>query len=113
MAERLERLEALAATITACPTPPADVSSGDAIAKSESQQPPQRTGTSSSCTASLHGGCDPEMGLRLPANLAATQRDQIDGVACEMPGVHGPAGAAGNQRGLALTRAQACRTRKS
>ena len=53
------------------------------------------------------GGCDPEIVLPLPADLAATQRDQIDGVACEMPRVHGPAGAARNQRGLALTRAQA------
>ena len=30
----------------------------------------------------------------------------VTGVASEMPGVHGPAGAARNQRGLALTRAQ-------
>ena len=43
----------------------------------------------------------------LPADLAAVQRHQIDGVAGAMPGVHGPAGAARDQLGLALTRALA------
>jgi hypothetical protein len=33
----------------------------------------------------LHRGCDPEIVLPLPGDLAATQRDQIDGVTCEMP----------------------------
>jgi hypothetical protein len=55
----------------------------------------------------LHRGGDPKVVLPLPADLAV-QRHQIDGVAGEMPGVHGPAGAARNQLGLALTRAQAC-----
>ena len=54
-----------------------------------------------------HRGGDPNGVLSLPANLAAVQRHQIDGVAGEMPGVHGPAGAARNQRGLALMHAQA------
>jgi hypothetical protein len=54
----------------------------------------------------LHGGCDPEIVLSLPADLAATQRDQIDGVAGEMPRAHGPAGAARDQLDLPLTRAQ-------
>ena len=54
----------------------------------------------------LHGGCDPEIVLSLPADLAATQRDQIDGVAGEMPRAHGPAGAPRDQRSMALTRAQ-------
>ena len=43
--------------------------------------------------------------LLLSADLVV-QRHQIDGVAGEMPGVHGPAGAARDQRGLALTLAQ-------
>jgi hypothetical protein len=55
----------------------------------------------------LHRGGDPKVVLPLQADLAV-QRHQIDGVAGEMPGVHGPAGAARDQRGLALTRAQAC-----
>jgi hypothetical protein len=40
------------------------------------------------------------------------QRHQIDGMACEMPRVHRPPGAACNQRGLPLARAQASWTRK-
>jgi hypothetical protein len=43
----------------------------------------------------------------MPADPAAAQRHQIDGQAGEMPGVYGPAGAARNQLGLALTRAEA------
>jgi hypothetical protein len=70
-----------------------DAAFGDALAKSESQQPPQHTGTSSSCAAAC---------IAPPS-----QRHRIDGVAGEMPGVHGPAGAARDQPDLALTRAQA------
>ena len=54
----------------------------------------------------LHRGGDPKVVLPLPADLAV-QRDQIDGVAGEMPRVHGPACTARDQLGLALTRAQA------
>ena len=53
----------------------------------------------------LHRGGEPKAVLPLPD--LAVPRHQIDGVAGEMPGVHGPAGAARDQLGLALTRAQA------
>ena len=54
----------------------------------------------------LHRGGDPKVVPPLPADLAV-QRHQIDGVECEMLGVHGRAGAARNQRGLALMHARA------
>ena len=60
----------------------------------------------------LRRGGDPKVVLPLPADLGV-QRHQIDGVAGEMPGVHGPAGAARDQLGLALACAQASWTRKS
>ena len=66
------------------------LSSGGAIAKSESQQPPQHTGTSSP----MHRGGDPEIVLPLCQLTLAAQRHQIDDVAGEMPGVQCPAGAA-------------------
>jgi hypothetical protein len=56
----------------------------------------------------LHRGGDPEIVLPLRQLTLAVQRHQIDDVAGEMPGVQCPAGAARDQRGLALTRAQVC-----
>jgi len=60
----------------------------------------------------LHRGGDPKAVLPRPADLSVRRR-QIDGVAGEMPLVHGPAGTARDQLGLALTHAQLSCTRKS
>jgi hypothetical protein len=85
---------------------------GDAIAKSESQQPAQPSGTSSLFTAPCIVAATRKVVLPLPAALAV-QRDQIDAMAGEMRGVRGPVGAARDQRGLALTRAQPSWPRKT